>query len=340
MPDLVQIRLVTGQQFEVECDLQGSAEDLKAVIRREQASILPGGAAARLRLIYSGRELHGTGALSQAGIVSGTVIHAMATAAPAGASTGTPPSDTVSHAGSRSGAGASGHGSGEQDDDLLYTHGFGRFSSVGLDEEGVRALRANYYQQVSQLQSSMPRHDNETSNQYLVRSEEAWMARQGPLSEFGSNMRPMLIQLAAAETSGQTGRQARLGPMGWVGQGGEDTGAGRADTELSEEDTRQARARERAELLCGFVLGYFLGIFALLWVLFGSNSRAFRTGVLGGMISSLLMTILFQSADTNSSSSDSSSSSSSGSSGTDSQTGMPPPLLRGNSLHIILPPSS
>lgn len=308
----INVRTSTGQRCSVEvADLRSSVLSLKQQVRGVACQETPGLRRATpvhalaqlalgplrdtcigktLRLIFMGKVLDDAASLESAGVSDAAVMHAVASTPPPGTlpildahgRLAAPQPATAAFASGAAPGTEAQQGDVEEGRPALADSGFGRLRALGMTDEGIGVLRANYYGGVQEVAQSLPRQEGESDEAHLARAETEWMRRQGPLSEFAANLRPLLAQAAGVGADGQGGNEDILRRLAGRRGGGDDEGG----------DGEGRRVGTVSDFLCGFVVGYFAGFLALCCIFSNSVSQRAANGIRLGFIANLLSQLL------------------------------------------------
>lgn len=242
----------------------------------------------RLRLFHAGRVLVTEGVqlkktLQELGLRNESAVHVHVseqlrentpegvgrplppTAVPADASAAAPLQSSQAAAGAAAdNSGASSPSSSEQ---LPPRMGFDRLRILGLDDDQITLLRAEFLPSVrEEMMPRMPLEPGETEAHRLLRMEDAWMRAQGPWSAFSANIRPAMMARASSALSigndnpelaatmrnmtAEDRRRLASALRAFQGRNGGSASASAADLEAggAEEWREEARQRQRLGL--------------------------------------------------------------------------------------------
>ncbi|CAE7760115.1 unnamed protein product [Symbiodinium sp. KB8] len=278
----INVRTSTGQRCSVEvADLRSSVLSLKQQVRGVACQETPGLRRATpvhalaqlalgplrdtcigktLRLIFMGKVLDDAASLESAGVSDAAVMHAVASTPPPGTlpildahgRLAAPQPATAAFASGAAPGTEAQQGDVEEGRPALADSGFGRLRALGMTDEGIGVLRANYYGGVQEVAQSLPRQEGE--------SDEA----------------------AGVGADGQGGNEDILRRLAGRRGGGDDEGG----------DGEGRRVGTVSDFLCGFVVGYFAGFLALCCIFSNSVSQRAANGIRLGFIANLLSQLL------------------------------------------------
>ena len=248
----------------------------------------------RVRLIAAGRLLgDDVATLASLGLADGAHVH-LAVSDLGGGSGGTPTQSQQQQSQTQAL---------QQDLEPVPTAGFDRLRLVGLAGDEVTVLRSMFFPEVRPLLSSLPGLPNETEAARILRAEEIWMRSQTDDSEFALNLRPLLVARPSlwAQAPGLRGGFSGL----YGGPGGlsrnEDlalhvndaaAGGGAAGDGAAADEGATASDGTMASFFMGFLAGWTLGIFMLIFACSPSSSRRFKLGVLSGIACSSVVQLI------------------------------------------------
>ena len=271
-----------------------------ADIRRALLTNLPQIRGRRIRLIAAGRLLNDDRAtFSSLNLIDGIHIHvAISEATPQGAGPSSTNNNNITNSGGSSLSSSSSSSPMPSAPEPVPTSGFDRLRLIGLAGEEVEVLRQMFFPEVRPLLNTLPLLPNETEAARILRAEEIWMRSQPENSEFALNLRPILLMRRG--TNGQFGN----GGLGGINQPwngmvtspagvtylGNNTNNDAVALHINDDDRRDDLqpnnpAGNYSSFICGFALGWTLGIFMLIMTFCSTSySRQFRLGVLSGVL--------------------------------------------------------
>ena len=165
--------------------------------------------------------------------------------------------------------------------------GFDRLRRAGLRRSDVVALRTYFGRSIDRFVRQNPEQTTFATETDAVRrrllQEEAWMAAQGPLSEFRLNVTPMA--------------PGSNGAASWTaGAGGNAAAATRGGLSPSEALWRSgglsAAVGTDRDFIWGFLLGFLVGLLMLVWVWMPSVPHKQKLGILTGISFQLALSML------------------------------------------------
>lgn len=172
--------------------------------------------------------------------------------------------------------------------------GFDRLRRAGLRRSDVVALRTYFGRSIDRFVRQNPEQTTFASETDAVRrrllQEEAWMAAQGPLSEFRLNVTPMAagINGAASWTAGAGGTAAA-----WNNNAAAATRGGLSPSEaVWRSGGLSAAVGTDRDFIWGFLLGFLVGLLMLVWVWMPSVPHKQKLGILTGISFQLALSML------------------------------------------------
>lgn len=175
--------------------------------------------------------------------------------------------------------------------------GFDRLRRAGLRRSDVLALRTYFGRSIDRFVRQNPEQTAFAGETDLRRrrllQEEAWMAAQGPLSEFRLNITPMA---AAGNTPWATGGSGGGGGANGTTAGWNNATNARGSLSPSEALWRSgglsAAVGTDRDFIWGFVLGFLVGLLMLVWVWMPSVPHKQKLGILTGICFQLALSML------------------------------------------------
>lgn len=193
--------------------------------------------------------------------------------------------------------------------------GFDRLRLIGLSEEEVSVLRAQFLPEVQRLMPNYPLLPYETEARRLQRCEEIWMRQQGDDSDFAMNLRPLMM---AARANGLAGGSSSSGRLGAFPPAGLYPGLGinrPGGPDYHEEALLRAGAEAEgdahgngagasvegtpSQFYLGMVLGWVLGPFTLIIAFSPQATRKLKLGICTGVGVSIFTAIALSLMDPN-----------------------------------------
>lgn len=228
------------QELEVEVRIDASVRELKDILR-PKLQVAP---AQQLRLISSGKLLApDTSTLDSFGLNDSSFVHVVISAAP-NRPPPAPAHNTGTNTNNNSQQGSSAiTGPLRGFDSLLQGQ---RGSSLSADE--ISAIRAYFSEAVAEFaRERLRRGEEESETDFRLRAESAWVAEQGPTSEFHMNLNSMLFfpRQGGSETNFDLEDTGGRGLLAM--EGVSETGNGK-------------------DFVYGLILGYFLGFMMIFCV--------------------------------------------------------------------------
>jgi hypothetical protein len=171
--------------------------------------------------------------------------------------------------------------------------GLDRLRRAGLRRSDISVLRTYFGRPMDRFIRQNPSatafaHETDPRRRRLLQ-EDAWMAAQGPLSEFRLNINGTAMGNAATA--------AATGPAAW----NTATAATRANLSPSEALWRSgglsAHIGTDKDFVWGFLLGFLVGLLMLVWVWMPSVPHKQKLGILTGICLQLALTMLQTSTD-------------------------------------------
>jgi hypothetical protein len=183
----------------------------------------------------------------------------------------------------------------EEDEDIENNGtllGLDRLRHAGLRRSDISVLRTYFGRPMDRFIRQNPvatafAHESDPRRRRLLQ-EDAWMAAQGPLSEFRININGTAAGNAAVTATG---------PAAW----NTATAANRANLSPSEALWRSgglsAHVGTDKDFVWGFLLGFLVGLLMLVWVWMPSVPHKQKLGILTGICLQLALTMLQTSTD-------------------------------------------
>ena len=165
--------------------------------------------------------------------------------------------------------------------------GFDRLRALGLTEEDVSVVRLTFLPDVQRDMAELALQPGETEAERLLRMEDEWMRQQDPFSAFSQNVRPVI--LSRLETQLALGR-VRAAAAAANRDNGDD---GEFDeSEQHSGSSNNANQGNFLHFMLGVLMGSWLGLFMIVWLMLPNVSRKFKTGLLLGLCITVVLDML------------------------------------------------